>query len=118
MKEDEKERTMAWMIWMDRSSNQQARGVKVLLQSPEGDTIECAVRLQFSTTNNEVEYETVLSGLDLAKAARAMSTVIHYDSQVVVGHINDDYEAKGEWMREYLCIVKRKVSKGLLAKFV
>ena len=118
MKEDEEERTMAWMIWTDGSSNQRVGGVRVLLRSPEGDTIECAVYLQFSTTKNEAEYEAVLSGLDLAKATGAMSTVIHYDLQVVVGHINGVYEEKGEQMREYLCMVKRKVSEGLSAKFV
>ena len=64
---------------MDGSSNQWAREVRVLLQSLEGDTVECAVHLQFSTTNNKAEYEVVLSGLDLAKAAGAMSAVIHYD---------------------------------------
>ena len=64
---------------MDGSSNQWAREVRVLLQSLEGDTVECAVHLQFSTTNNKAEYEVVLSGLDLAKAAGAMSVVIHCD---------------------------------------
>ena len=47
-------------------------------------------------TNNEAEYEAVLKGLNLAKAAGASSVVIHYDLQVVVGHINGDYKAKGE----------------------
>ena len=47
-------------------------------------------------TNNEVEYEVALSGLDLAKAARATSVVIHYNLQVVIGYINDDYKAHGE----------------------
>ena len=51
-------------------------------------------------TNNEAEYEAVLSSLDLAKAAGAKLVVIHCDSQVVVGHINGDYEAKGERMKE------------------
>jgi len=68
------------MIWTNVSSNQWARGARGLLRSPEGDTIECAVRLQFSTTNNEAKYETILSGLDLAKATGAVSAVIHYDS--------------------------------------
>ena len=76
------------MIWIDDSSNQRFGGAKVQLRSPKGDTIKCAVRLQFPTTNNEVEYEAVLLGLDLAKAAGIMSVVIHYDSQVVVRHIN------------------------------
>ena len=53
---------------MDESSNKRAGRIGVVLQSPQGDIIECAVRLQFSTTNNEAEYEAILTRLDLAKA--------------------------------------------------
>ena len=60
------------MIWTNVSSNQQAGGAKVLLRSLEGDTIDLAVRLQFSTTNNEAEYEAILSNLNLAKATGVM----------------------------------------------
>ena len=42
--------------------------------------MECVVRLQFLTTNNEAKYEAVLMGLDLDKAARASSVIIHSDS--------------------------------------
>ena len=51
-----------------------------MLISPEGDTIECMVRLDFPVTNNESEYEALIAGLDLAKAAGAASVVIYYDS--------------------------------------
>ena len=103
---------------MDGSSNQCAGGVRVVLQSPEGDFVECMILLQFPTTNNKAEYEAFLSGLDLAKATEASSVVIHYDSQVFVEHINGDYEAKREPMKEYLSMVKGRVSQKLLAKFV
>ena len=56
-------------------------------------------------TNNETKYEAFLSSLDLAKVIGAMLVVIHCDSQVVSRHINSDYEAKGEWMREYLSMM-------------
>ena len=51
-----------------------------MLLSPEGDKIECMVHLDFPTTNNEAEYETLVAGLDLAKVAGATSVVIHCDS--------------------------------------
>lgn len=88
---------------------------------PEEDIVKCEIgrySLQFPTTSNEVEYEMVLLGLNLAKAEGASSVVIHYDSQIVVGHINEDYDVKGEWMKEYLSMVKGKVSQKLLAKFM
>ena len=58
-------------------------GAGIVLMSPEGDKIECMVRLDFPTTNNEAEYEALVAGLDLAKAAGATSVVIYCDSQVI-----------------------------------
>ena len=54
-----------------------------MLLSPKGDKIEYMVRLDFLTTNNETKYETLVAGLNLAKATGATSVVIHCDSQVV-----------------------------------
>ena len=116
--EDEEEKMMAWTIWTDGSSKQRVGGARVLLWSPEGDTIECAIRLQFSTTNNKAKYEAVLSGLDLGNVAGAKLAIIHRDSQVVVRHINGDYEAKGEQMKEYLSMVKSKMGEEFSIKFI
>ena len=91
---------------MDGLSNKHARGIRVVLQSLEGDTIECVVQFQFLTTNNEAEYEAILTGLDLAKAVGALLVFLYNDSQVVIGHINGDYEAKGERMKKYLNLIK------------
>ena len=38
------------------------------------------VRLDFLTTNNEVEYEVLIAGLDLTKTAGAANVVVYYDS--------------------------------------
>ena len=108
-KEDEGEGVAPWMIWTDDSFNQRARGIGVVLQSLEGDLIDCAICLQFPT-NNEVEYEAVLTGLYLAKVAGALSMVIYNDSQVIVEHINGDYKTKKEQMKEYLSMVKERVN--------
>jgi len=80
-----------------------------VLLSPEGDKIECIVRLDFPTINNEAKYETLVAGLDLTKEAGATSLVIHYDSQVITNQVNEDYECKGERMKKYLEQVKRRV---------
>ena len=64
----------------DGSSNRQVGGAGVVLLSPEGDVIECMIRLDFPTTNNEAEYEVLVAGLDLARATRAISVVIYCGS--------------------------------------
>ena len=91
-----------WSIYTDGSSNKQAGGAGIVLLSLEGDTVECMVRLDFPTTNNESEYEVLVAGLDLAKAAGVASVVVYYDSQVVANQVNGDYECKSKRMKRYL----------------
>ena len=55
----------------------------MVIQTPERDKIECMIRLDFPTTNNEAEYEALVVRLDLAKAAGAENMIIHCDSQVI-----------------------------------
>ena len=117
-KEDKDGGLAPWMIRMDGSSNQHTGGIGVVLQSLEGDLIECTIHLQFSMTNNKAEYEVVLTGLYLVKAVGTSLVVIHNDFQVIIRHINEDYEAKGEQMKEYLSMVKERVNKKFLARFV
>ena len=93
----------------DASSNRQVGGADVVLLSPEGDVVECIIRLDFPATNNEAEYKALVAGLDLARAAGATSVVIYCDSQVITNQINGDYECRGERMKLYLDQVKRKV---------
>ena len=75
------------------------------------------VRLDFPTTNNEAEYEALVVGLDLAKAAGAASVVIYCNSQVVANQVNGDYECKGERMKRYLDQVRKMVD-DLEAKII
>ena len=69
-----------WSIHTDGSSNQHAGGADVVIQTPEGDKIECMIRLDFPTTNNEAEYEALVAGLDLARAAGDENMTMHCDS--------------------------------------
>uniref|UniRef100_A0A2N9FH63 Uncharacterized protein n=1 Tax=Fagus sylvatica TaxID=28930 RepID=A0A2N9FH63_FAGSY len=74
-KEDEPtedvEQTSKWTMNIDGSATKDSGGVGVVLKSPEGDTIKQAVRLQYPTTNNEAEYEALLTGLEMAKVLGA-----------------------------------------------
>ena len=85
--------------------------------TPKGDKIECMIRLDFPTTNNKVEYEALIAGLDLAKAAGAENVIIHCDSQVITSQINGNFECRNERMNKYLEEVKGRTT-GLEVKFV
>ena len=55
----------------------------MVIKTLEGDKIECMIRLDFPTTNNKAEYEALVVGLNLAKAAGAKNMIMHCDSQVI-----------------------------------
>ena len=83
-----------WIIHVDGSSTLHAGGIGMVLRSPEGDKLKYKLCLQYQSTNNEVEYEALLKGLELAKSVEATSILVLGDSQLVMGQVNGTYEAK------------------------
>ena len=69
-----------WVVHVDGSSTQHTGGIGVVLQSPEGSKLKHKIRLQYQTTNNEVEYEALLKRLELAKSVEARSILVLGDS--------------------------------------
>ncbi|XP_030963996.1 uncharacterized protein LOC115985174 [Quercus lobata] len=115
---DETEDNDRWVVHVDGSSTKYAGGIGVVLQSPEGDKLRHKVRLQYQATNNEVEYEALFKGLELAKSVEAKSIFVLGDSQLVMGQVNGMYEAKEERMRKYLSRVMCLMKRFEKAKFV
>ncbi len=107
---EEVEQTSKWTTNIDGLSTKNAGGIGIILKSPEGDIIKQAVRLQYSTTTNEAEYEALLTGLKLAKILGVTELDVLSDSQLVVGHVNRDYEAKEGRMQQYLNLVRHQMS--------
>ena len=75
--------------------------------------MEYALRFGFQASNNEVEYEGVIAGLNLAHSMEADQLEASSDSQLVVKQIEDSYEARGETMILYL-----KKVRELLKNFI
>ena len=78
----------------DRASRQSGAGIDLQLTSPTGERIEQAIRLGFSASNNELEYEAMIAGLELALAVGADSLSIRSDSQLVVGQVNAEFKSR------------------------
>ena len=60
--------------------------------------MEQAILLGFPASNNEAEYKSILSGLDLALALSVSRLRVYSDSQLVVRHVQKEYEAKDAHM--------------------
>ena len=108
---DEVEEVKRWVVNVDGLSKLYAGGIGVILKSPEGDKLKYAAHLQYQTTNNEVEYETLLKGLELAKSLGTESVIIQGDSQLIINQVNGMCEVKEDQMKKYLSSVKQLVKK-------
>ncbi|CAH9090598.1 unnamed protein product [Cuscuta epithymum] len=91
----------AWTLYTDGSSATKACGGGVVLISPEGFRAYYAIRFNFKVSNNEAEYEALLSGLRLAAGLKARHVRIKCDSKLVVSQMEGSYEAKEGRMKQY-----------------
>jgi ribonuclease HI len=96
-----------WVVYVDGSSTKKNGGAGIVLVTPEGEELNGSFRQEFKTTNNEAEYKAVVTGLRLALELGAKSVEVRSDSQVIMGHVRGEFEAKGERMRKYLAKVQR-----------
>ena len=79
--------------------------------SPEKVVIEKSLRLDFSATNNEAEYETLLEGMAMVQRMGGKFIKLFSDSRLVVGQVRGEFEAKDERMQGYLGQVRCMQSK-------
>ncbi|GJV35195.1 reverse transcriptase domain-containing protein [Tanacetum coccineum] len=57
----------AWRLYTDGASNNEGSGAGLILIAPDDVEYSYALRLNFSNSNNEAEYEALLAGLGIAK---------------------------------------------------
>ena len=74
--------------------------------SPEKLTIEKSLRLGFSATNNEVEYQALLEGMSMVQRVGGKAVKMFSDSRLIVGQVGGQLEARDERMQGYLSQVR------------
>ncbi|XP_071728884.1 uncharacterized protein [Rutidosis leptorrhynchoides] len=81
--------------------------IKHVLYKPEnsGRMTKWAIELA-SVTNNEAEYEALLSGMRVAKYMEVKELSVYVDSQLVANQINGIFKAHDESMQNYLKLVQ------------
>ena len=91
-----------WKVYVDGSANQRGLGVGLVLILPEKLTIEKSLRLGFSATNNEAEYEALLERISMVQRMGENAIKVFLDSRLVVGQVGGELEVKDERMKGYL----------------
>ena len=73
-----------------------------VLISPKRITIRKSLRLDFSTMNNEAEYEALLKGMSMVQKLGRKTVNMFSDSRLIVGQVNRELEVRDKRMQEYL----------------
>ncbi|GKD12700.1 reverse transcriptase domain-containing protein [Tanacetum coccineum] len=60
------DKTNLWKLYTDGASNDHGSGAGLILIDPEGTEYSYAIRLNFTNSNNDAEYEALLAGLRIA----------------------------------------------------
>ena len=90
-----------WQLYFDGSSCKEGAGAGVLLISPGGETVKLMYKLEFITTNNTAEYESLLLGLKAAKNLGIQQISAFGDSKLVVQQVKSNYQVKQGLLKVY-----------------
>nr|GEX42972.1 reverse transcriptase domain-containing protein [Tanacetum cinerariifolium] len=85
-------------------------GARLILTSPEGVEFTYALRFQFTTSNNEAEYEALVAGLWIAARMGVKNVQVSVDSKLAANQVLGTYVSMEDNMIKYLEIVKGLVS--------
>ncbi|XP_057444299.1 uncharacterized protein LOC130736489 [Lotus japonicus] len=101
-----------WKLFFDGSSHKQGSRIGMFIVSPQGIPTKFMFRIQESCSNNETEYEALVSGLEILLALGAKNVEIKGDSELVVKQLTIEYKCVSENLAKYYVTVM-----GLLANF-
>ena len=76
---------LSWKVYVNGATNHRGSRVGLILISLKRITIEKSLRLGFSATNNEAEYEALLVRMTMVQKIGGEVVEIFSDSRLVVG---------------------------------
>jgi ribonuclease HI len=95
-----------WKLFFDGSASREGQGVGVVLVSPRGAMFEQSVHLEYFYTNNQaeygVEYEVILSGLQILSSMGIKHVEAFGDSLLVVQQVAGVFQCFNRSLNVYL----------------
>jgi hypothetical protein len=77
-----------WKLFFDGSAGDDGQGIGAVLISPNGTIFEFSNRLEEERTNNQVEYEALLFGLEFLESMGVKHVEAYGDSLMVVQQVS------------------------------
>ncbi|XP_073033877.1 uncharacterized protein [Primulina eburnea] len=102
-----------WRVFVDGASSLLGCGVGVVIIAPPRENIKLVLRIDSRVTNNEAEYEAVLSGIRAAREIGASRIILYSDSQLITQQIKGIYESKDDRMLKYFKLIQAQAKVGV-----
>ncbi|XP_050909525.1 uncharacterized protein LOC127123340 [Lathyrus oleraceus] len=96
-----------WRLYFDGSRHKNGSGMGGVIISPDGIPAEFKYRIEGVCTNNEAEYESLITGFELLIELGARNVEIMGDSELVIKHVSKEYRCVKENLIMYFVITIR-----------
>jgi len=90
-----------WMLFFDGSTCDRGAGIGIVLISPRGKKYDFSLLIIATSTNNQVEYQALIKGLELLKEVQADVVEIFGDSMLVINQLAGSYKCQSEVLIAY-----------------
>ena len=93
-----------WILKFDGSSMEKSAGAKIVIISPKGIKTTLSFNLAFKCTNNQVEYEALVIGLEILMELGAQEVHIIGDFQLVLRQLIVEYKCNSLLLAPYYTV--------------
>jgi ribonuclease HI len=91
-----------WTLYFDGSVCNEGQGIGIVLVSPSDVSFNFSSRLKTYCTNNQAEYEALLSSLELLNCMGVKHVKAFGDSQLIVQQVLEEYQCFDGTLNSYL----------------
>jgi ribonuclease HI len=91
-----------WILSVDGASNLRGSGAGVVVEGPDGVMIEQSLRFAFRASNNQAEYEALITGMKLSREMEVTDLRAKSDSHLVTNQVSGEYQTKDPQLMKYL----------------
>jgi hypothetical protein len=91
-----------WNMSFDDPVNREGAGAGIWVSPPNTSTKLCSYKLAFECTNNMVEYEELILGLQVLKELGAHRIVVRKFSKLIINQVKGVYQTKHPRLHTYI----------------